>query len=94
MVAHSNAAFVLHPSSKLHVGVVVMGRVALVYVTSQEIRNGLLQQSTKSALVVLTANIGFVKLFKKFLSFILAIQPRMSEIYQNSTDVTLPKVME
>lgn len=84
--AYVDAAFAIHGDSKSHTGIAVFVGGALVYAALRK-QKCMTKSPTKSELVALTDNVGFVELFEEFLSFLLNVKERTPIIYQDCTSV-------
>ena len=67
--AYIDALFALHGDSKSHTGVVIFMGGALVFAASRK-QKCVMKRPTESELVDLLDNLGFVELFKEFLTFV------------------------
>jgi hypothetical protein len=86
VMAYIDAAFTTHDDSKSHSGVAVFVTRVLVFASSKK-QGCVTKIPTKSELVALTNNLGFVELFEELVTFLVNDKMPTPIIYQDRSSV-------
>jgi hypothetical protein len=81
-----DASFALNPDGKSHTGIVILlGGIGVLFASRKQ--KCVSKSPTEAELVALSDNVGFVKLFHEFVSFVLNCKIGTPTVYQDNTSV-------